>query len=129
QERIARKILVGKEVMPEPCRIVVPKPISEVIAMPAKLRLAFDGHDEPMVRLNAKVAVAKRDRINGTGILGRSVNSAALRHAHGFYTAAAVAIRTVKPAIQSVVKPVHPMLLVARREAREQHFAHVRLAV
>src|SRR5687768_6806613 len=76
QLRIPRQIAFGQNIMPDPGRIVIAKPIPPIVAMPSKLRLAFDRFKGAII--GAKTKVAPGD-----------VNP--------FYFAAAVAVRAIYP--------------------------------
>ena len=78
-----------EEVMPEPGRVIVPKPISKIIAMPAELRLTFDGFNHALVRLNSKIVA--------TQILRCRRRKEALT-SHRPHIPAAISVSAVEPA-------------------------------
>ena len=102
--------MFGQRDVPEPGGVVVPEPVSPVIATPGELRLR--GHRLEFAGVRPETDVASAD--------GNS-----LPRGKRLHLAAAVAVRSVDPAIKSPLESVEAMLLVAGRKPGEQHFPHV----
>src|ERR1051326_8594821 len=59
QVRIAGQVMFGKEIVPQPGWIIIPEPISPIVAMPPKLRLTRYRFETALVRLAPKVVPAE----------------------------------------------------------------------
>src|SRR5438876_6470811 len=112
QVRIARDIIFGQPIVPEPSGVVVPEPIAPIVAMAAILRSARLRFEGAVGRTKAEVAPT-------------DINPLASR----LNPPTAVAIGAVEPIVQAIIKTVEPMLLVAFAEAGEERFAIIGFAI
>ena len=101
-------------VVPAEAGVVVAEPVAPVVAAAPVLGLAGLGLERESVGPETKVAPTNVHRQAGAG---RGDNPAA------------VAVGAVHPVVESVLKAVHPVLLVALAKAAEEHAGFVGLAV
>ena len=111
---VAAEVVLGLGVVPPEVGVVVAKPVTPVVAAAAVLGLAGLGLELERVGSETKVAPTNVHRQAGAG---RGDNPAA------------VAVGAVHPVVESVLKAVHPVLLVALAKAAEEHAGFVGLAV
>ena len=98
--------------MPQPGGIVVAEPISPIVSVPSELRLAFLGLEPSLVGTKTKITSADVD----------------LFLCHRNFSAA-ISVRAVNPIVQSVIKTVQAMLLIAFAKSAEKSFAQIRFAI
>ena len=117
EARVPAEVAIVERVVPEPRRVVVAEPVSPVVAMPPELRAAALGLELSGVGAEADVAAGNAHTLL---ILARFLR--------GENRAAAVAVRTIEPAVEAPVEAVDAMLLIPLGESGEEHGARVGLA-
>src|SRR4051794_29217435 len=100
--------------MPGTTGIIVAKPISPIVTVPAKLRLAGLGFESAVIGSKAKIPPVDVRRFSSF---------------HGTNHTAAFAIRSIEPIVEPIFESVSAMLLVAFAKAREKGHARISLAV
>ena len=103
--RVPGEVLVGTEVMPPPDRMIVPEPVPPVVAVPPELGDARLRLELPAVRPEAEVAAV--DAHHPAGAVGSDHPSAP-------------AVGPVNPVVETVLEPVHAVLLVPFTESAEE---------
>src|SRR5262249_17893915 len=99
--------------MPEPAAVIVAEPIPPVIPGPAKLRRARLQLHRTGARFEPQVMPAQRQlEIFSNGTDG----------------AAAAAVRRIDPIIESIIKSIDAVLLVAFAKPGKEESAHIRFA-
>src|SRR5258705_1682997 len=146
--RIARDVLFRQEVVPKPGGVVVAEPVSPIITMPAKLCLSRLCFECSIARPETKIAatnvhwsadVLGRSRLRrgwrfgssrGISRFGRCCARGRAHSAQGGYIAdlaPTITVRSIKPVIEAVIKPVQPVLLVAFMETGKNGLSAVSL--
>src|SRR5437867_13201082 len=92
QVRIARDIIFGQPIVPEPSGVVVPEPVAPIVAMAAILRSARLSFESAIGRAKAEVAAT-------------DINALASR----LNPPAGVAIGAVVPVVQAIIETIEPM--------------------
>ena len=114
QLRIPAQIMQGQEIMPEEGDVVVAKPVSPVITMPAVLGATGFQLEGPAIRLESQVAFP-----------------------HGYWLVfwrgsdcpATVAVSRVYPIVQAILEPIHAMLRISRVKSRQNRLMNIRFAI
>ena len=105
--------MILQHVVPKRFAVLHTEPVAPVIAHPTELRGAGLWVDLAGVGIEAEVARTEFDLLSGD----LALDAGALVVVHGVGTASAV-----DPAIHAPAQAIHPKLLIALGEAREQHF-------
>src|SRR5262245_31606727 len=111
--RVPRQIVLREDVMPEPGWIVIPEPVSPIIAMTSVLRLPLDCLKHAVIGAKAKIMMLDVDCLAVCDL----------------YLSSTVAVGAVNPVVQPIIKSVEQVLWVAFHKSRKQNALLVRSAI